>query len=217
VSSFEIDGRTYGGSRVAADDNRLAQMQDAFPDARTVLEVGCIDGGTTFILARSPGVHVTALDPRSDNIARARFAQRQLRVANVHFVVHDVEVDSIRALGRFDVAACLGLLSHLPNPADVVDDMAAAAEGVFLWTHVCGDHEVEAEVGGLPGRWVPEPRPPDPFAGLSPVSFWPTRDALVRRLSTSGLQPRVVVDENEHPHGPAVTVAAARAQPGRVA
>jgi SAM-dependent methyltransferase len=208
VSRFEVGGRAYGGSWDAAQDVRLSRFAQTFRDARTILELGCIDGGATFVLAARPGAQVTAIDPRAANIERARFVQRELGVGNVQFRVHDVEVDAIKSLGRFDTVVSLGLLSHLPNPADAIDDLATAADGVFLWCHVCRDDEVEGRVGDLPGRWVREPRAPDPFAGLSPLSFWPTRDALLERLKMNGFELVLDDDEPEHPHGPALTVAA---------
>jgi hypothetical protein len=132
----------------------------------------------------------------------------------VRFVVHDVEVEPIRSIGRFDAVICLGLLSHLPNPGDVLDDMNGVADGLYLWCHLCREDEARGEAGRLDGRWVREPRPPDLFAGLSPVSFWPTRPALLARLEANGFVPLAVDDEPDHPHGPAIAVIAAKEDGG---
>jgi hypothetical protein len=49
----------------------------------------------------------------------------------------------------------------------------------------------------------------DPLSGLSQESFWPTLDSLKNMLVQSGYRTvRVVQDQPQHPHGPAVTLAA---------
>src|SRR3954464_8373475 len=209
VTSFTIDGVEYGGEHTVDDDRRLPQFWEAFPDARRILELGSLEGGQTFELLRRPGVHVTGVEGRAANLERARFAQRALGVKGVKFLEADLEAKPPSSFGTFDVVFCVGLLYHLPQPWALVDDLRAAAPGVFMWTHYATEEMATDEVDGSPGCHYQELGLEDPLSGLSPRSFWPTLDALVERLRKNGFdQVDLVLDEPDHPHGPTITLAA---------
>ena len=209
VTSFTIDGVEYGGEHTMDDDRRLPQFWEAFPDARRILELGSLEGGQTFELLRRKGVRVTAVEGRAANLERARFAQRAVGAKGVTFVEADLEAQLPSSFGTFDVVFCVGLLYHLPQPWKLVDDMRAAAPGVFIWTHYAADDQATDEVDGSPGRWYDEYGVEDPLSGLSPRSFWPTLGALVDRLRAAGFEHvDLIEDEFDHPHGPSITLAA---------
>jgi SAM-dependent methyltransferase len=209
VTGFEVDGRSYGGPHPFSEDVRLAEFWAAFPDARKILELGSLEGGHTLALARRAGTHVTAVEGRSENLVRARIAQRLLGVHNVEFSEADLDSTPLLSLGRFDAVFCCGLLYHLTRPWDLVDAFRSVAPGVFLWTHYCAEAKVDAELDGSPGCWYGELGRADPLSGLSAQSFWPTLPALVDRLRAAGFaNVETIRDEPDHPHGPTITLAA---------
>ncbi len=209
VTRFTIDGREYGGSVSLDDDRRVRQFFEAFPDARTVLELGSLEGAHTFQLAARAGAHVTAVEGREENLERARFLQRLLAVDNVAFHLADLETARLASFGRFDAVFCCGLLYHLPEPWRLLDDLASASDNVFIWTHVASDEAGDVEIGDLRGCWYEEGGRADMLSGLSPRSFWLTLDSLLDRLTRGGYAVEVL-DEQAHQHGPAVTLAARR-------
>src|SRR5207237_6950169 len=99
---YVLNGVEYGGDYDPATDARTGRFWAAFPEARTVLELGAVEGGLSFELARRPGVQVTAVESRADNVAKARFVQRALGVDNVRFHHADLEVVPPSAFGRHD-------------------------------------------------------------------------------------------------------------------
>ena len=56
TTRFKLHGQTIGGSyEVSEDDPLLRMFTDRAPMARRVLELGCMEGGRTFPLARRAG------------------------------------------------------------------------------------------------------------------------------------------------------------------
>src|SRR5713101_1615996 len=92
ITHFLIDGVESGGQFRALDDPRIDQFFEHFPNVGTILELGSLEGGHTFVLARRPGVErVLALEARVSNIAKARFVQKLLQIDNAQFVEADLE------------------------------------------------------------------------------------------------------------------------------
>jgi hypothetical protein len=210
VTGFTIHGRAYGGRYPATADPRLEQFWRSFPDARTVLELGSLEGGHTLALAGRPQVRrVVGLEGRAANVGRARYVQAKLGVRNVEFAHVNLETGDLRRFGPFDAVACLGLLYHLPRPWELLDRAAAVSPDLFLWTHYVADDRADAEAGGYRGAWVQEFGEADPLSGLSPQSFWPTQSELHRMLRASGFRRIEVIEgQPDHPHGPGLTLAA---------
>jgi hypothetical protein len=212
ITQFHIDGELYGGSTSYIDDQRTDQFHLAFPDARTILELGSLEGGQTFRLAARPGTQVLAVEARAENIEKARFVQQELQIPNVRFACADIERTRPGAFGTFDAIFCSGLLYHLGKPWEFLDSLREAAPGLLLWTHYA-DHVVD-EVNGVPGHWYEEGDTTHPLSGLSPRSFFMTREAIVARLLGAGYSSvEVIEDDPQHEPFACVTLVARDVQP----
>lgn len=213
VTRFHIGGASYGGHYDAGTDQRLDLLHAQFPQARRILELGCLEGGHSFALAARPQVEqVVAVEGRAASLERARFVQRALGVEHagkVSFVQANVERDPLTPLGAFDAVLCLGVLYHLPRPWTLLAEMRRAAPATLLWTHVAPEG-ARLRLGGYRGRLYPEWRFLwEPLSGLSAYSFWPTRSELLRMLADAGYaRSNVLHDDPHHEHGPAITIAA---------
>ncbi|GIX05063.1 MAG: hypothetical protein KatS3mg114_0932 [Planctomycetaceae bacterium] len=183
TTRFRVDGQVVGGSyEVSEDDPLLRGLIDHAPIARRVLELGCMEGGRTFPLARRVG-HVVGVDARREHLQRARLIEQTLGVANVTFLESDLETGDLAALGTFDVVYNVGLLYHLSDPARLLRQCAEVAPEMLLWTHVVDDSDVEHR--GYRGRFTTE-NPTDRIGGLRSRSFRPERSELVRMLDDCG-------------------------------
>ncbi|MFV0443966.1 MAG: glycosyltransferase [Planctomycetaceae bacterium] len=183
TTRFHLRGATVGGSHeVGEDDPLLRAFLDRAPMSRRVLELGCMEGGQTFPLARRVG-HVVAVDARREHLQRARFIERELGVMNVTFLESDIEADDLAALGTFDVIYNVGLLYHLADPARLLMQCAEVAPEMLLWTHVVDDADVEHR--GYRGRFTSE-NATDRIGGLRSRSFRPERTELLRMLGECG-------------------------------
>lgn len=209
VTRFVIGGQAYGGAFDPEADARIPQFFQVFPNVRTILELGSLEGGQTFVLARRPGVQLTCVEARRFNIEKARFVQALLGTDNARFVHADLEKRQLSSFGKFDAIFCSGLLYHLPRPWELLDGLKAAAPRVFLWTQYADPAKVTDVINGFPGHWYQEHGQRDPLSGMSPKSYWITLPALVERLKRNGFDSvRILEDNPGHPNGPSVTLAA---------
>jgi hypothetical protein len=77
VTQFVIDGRTYGGQYDPRTDPRMEWFLQAFPTARTVLDLGALEGAQSFRLAQSATIeNVLGLEVRPAYIDKAEFVSR---------------------------------------------------------------------------------------------------------------------------------------------
>lgn len=208
ITRFTIQGKEYGGDFQVEADRRIPQFFETFPTVRTILELGCLEGGQTFQLAKHADVQITAVEARKFNLEKARYVQQLLEVKNVKFVQADLEKKPLSAFGQFDAVFCSGLLYHLPQPWELLDNLWSASHRVFMWTHYAADNKVTETIAGFPGHWFQESGQADPLSGMSPKSFWITLPALINRLERNGFDHiKIIEDDRYHQNGPCVTLA----------
>ena len=212
ITKFHIDGHDYGGwfDPTPPADVRIDTFAAHFPGARRILELGTLEGGHAFQLARLPGVReVVAVEARESNLERARFVRRVLGIENVKLVQGDLETLAIGSLGWFDAIFCAGLLYHLTRPWDLAHRMRAISPDLFLSTHYAAEDKADTVANGLHGLTYREGGIASPLAGLSPTAFWPTLDSLVRMLKEVGYRDITITkDRPDHLNGPAVHLVA---------
>jgi len=208
VTRFEIDGEAFGGWYDAASggDERVQQFIAAFPGARSVLELGCLEGGHTIAIARALNPRrVVAIEGRAANVERARLVMRAHGLSMVDVRQGDLETLDLRTLGRFDAVFNCGLLYHLPRPWELLRRIARVTRGMYLSTHYSPDDQAVTTVNGYSGFLYGEYGHEDPLSGLSNQSFWPTRSSLLAMLHDAGFGAcNVTYEEPNHPHGPLI-------------
>lgn len=210
-TKFEIAGSSYGGDYDAMNDPRLAAFEKYFPEARTILELGSLEGGHSFGLARMPNVEkVTAIEVRPANIERARFVGQTLGVENVEFIEADLEKTDLASFGKFDAVFCSGLLYHLPEPWKLIEQIARVSPNLFLWTHISGEIEGKKKVNGFRGKYYKEHGWLDSLSGASKNSFWLTLGSLIHLLTANGYRQVHIIENYTHANGQAVLLAARR-------
>ena len=211
VTKFTVDGRAFGGDFDAMHDARIEQFTRAFPSARSVLELGSLEGGHTIALARQPSVsHVLGLEGRRDNLRRAKFVKRVLGVHNVEFKhVNLEEPHALEGFGTHDAVFCCGLLYHLPRPWELLAQITTVTDNLFLSTHVCMPENASTAREGYEGTWYDEHGIDDPLSGLSNRSFWPTLESLEAMVRDAGFaQVETMRIDEHHPNGPIVELSA---------
>lgn len=210
ITKYELHGENSGGWFDAPNDPRLAFFRQCFPAARRILELGALEGGHTIGLARLPGVEsVLGVEGRAASLARARLAQQLFGIENIELIPGNLEEMLLAELGQFDVIFCSGLLYHLPEPWRLVEQFAAVAPGVFLWTHCSTEALADTFAQGYKGRRQTEGGEAEALSGLSPDSFWPTLGSLLSMFTQNGFREvRLFGHDPNQVNGPAVTLAA---------
>ncbi|HEX8076323.1 MAG TPA: class I SAM-dependent methyltransferase, partial [Chthoniobacterales bacterium] len=178
------------------------------PDAKTILELGALEGAHSFILARQPRVErVVALEGRERNLRKARFVQDLLGIRNLEFAQANLEDADLAQFGKFDAVFCCGLLYHLPEPWKLIERLPAVAPSLFIWTQYAAENEARDLGNGWRGKIHIEGGPDEPLSGLSGTATWLTLQSLRDVLAASGYQTiEVLCDDPAHANGPAVTL-----------
>jgi hypothetical protein len=91
ITQYNIDGVKYGGNLSFGSDIRVNWFFDCFPDAHTILELGCLEGGQTFELAKKQGMDITSIEGRTNNLSKAEFVRKLLKIKNVKFIHANLE------------------------------------------------------------------------------------------------------------------------------
>jgi SAM-dependent methyltransferase len=210
ITKYTIHGTESGGWFDAPNDPRIGLFRRCFPKAPRIMELGSLEGGHTIALARLAGVEtVLGIEGRRANLDRALLAKELLAVPNIKFIQANLEQVQLSQFGHFDVIYCSGLLYHLPEPWRLVEQFAAVAPGLFLWTHYASEACADLFAESYKGLRQSEGGADDALSGLSPDSFWPTLGSLCTMLAMHGFsEVRLLANDLEHEHGPAVTVAA---------
>lgn len=210
VTKFVISGREYGGTYDALNDRRVDQFFQFFPDAKTILELGSLEGGHAFSLAKLPGVkRIVGIEGRQKNIDKARFIQTLLGIGNVEFKRANFENCDLSAFGQFDAVFCVGLLYHLQRPWEFLNQISQVSTNLFMWTHYAEELRAKEVIEGFKGLFYRESGLADPLSGLSTTSFWSTLDSLKLMLQRHGFKNIQIIEDNPtHPHGPCITLAA---------
>ncbi len=69
VTRFTIASQTYGVTYFDAEaDIRIPQFFASFPNVREILELGCLEVGQTFQLAKQASVRITAIEAQRKNL-----------------------------------------------------------------------------------------------------------------------------------------------------
>ena len=208
ITRFTINRVEYGGA-YNPSDRRIPQFFARFPDVRTILELGSLEGGQTFLLAQHPGVaRVLGIEGRVANIEKATFVRSVLGINNAEFLQANLEQVDLTSFDRFDIVFCCGLLYHLPEPWKLIRQLPQIASRLFLWTVYARDEEAPLEVEGLRGKEQCEGGPDEARSGLSPKSIWLTLDSIKELLKRSGYQRVEIIEKATGVYGLTVTLAA---------
>ncbi|MFN2474734.1 MAG: class I SAM-dependent methyltransferase [Chthoniobacterales bacterium] len=209
-TKFIVDGHSYGGDYFVEGDERITQFLDAFPNSKSILDLGALEGGHSVVFAQHlPLARIVAIEGRPSNFEKACWIKEAVNAHNLELVCENLEEMSLATLGSFDAVFCVGLLYHLPKPWELLQRLAAASSRLFLWTHYAREGEANLLEDGYRGSAYREFGWEDPYSGLSPSSFWPTRETLFEMLEQTGfVRHQIIRDDPSFSPGPAITLVA---------
>jgi hypothetical protein len=211
------------------EDPRISWAIREFGDLtrRSVLELGPLEGGHTWLLTRA-GAQVTAIEAQSRAYLKCLISKELLQMTEARFLLGDF-MEYLRAgCPHYDVCVASGVLYHMRDPAETLALLAGAADRMMLWTHVY-DQDVVTARPDLSQRFT------EHFAanhrgfahtlhryeyadaltftgfcgGTSDHANWISRGDLLRALDYFGWRVNAVAfEEPHHPNGPALAVIA---------
>lgn len=214
ITKYTIDGEDFGGYFDAMNDARIDQFFGVFPEVETVLELGSLEGGHSFALARNPRVkRVVAIEGREPNVKRSELVKGVLKDEKVEFVIGDIEKLDFDKFGKFDAVFCSGLLYHLPRPWELIPKLARLSDNIFIWTQISDELKAKKVREGRRGKFYREGGIFDPLSGMSRKSFWLTLGSLMELLTENGFRETKIIEHSlTHPKGHAVTLASTKGE-----
>jgi SAM-dependent methyltransferase len=196
VSKFVVDGVEYGGKYDPRTDPRTDWFHHEFPRARTVLDLGSLEGAQSLRLAERTSIDsILGLEARPVSIEKANFVRDLFGADKVRFAPANLETAELADFGRFDAVFCAGVLYHLPEPWRLIEQIARVSRNLFLWTHFAGEDQVDRTLNGYRGMLYRELGWEDPQSGVSPDSFWLSFDSLLSMLGDHGFEIQRVIDK----------------------
>jgi hypothetical protein len=149
-------------------DNRIAWAIETLGgvSGKRVLDLEPMEGGHTHMLERAGASSVTAIEASEEYLRRAS--------------------------ERFDVVIACGVLYHMKNPVEVIQNMARIADSVYVWTHYCIPERMAA-ISHMKGRY----------------SHWLGREDYLGAMRHAGFNHFTIeVDDVEHVNGPCISLIA---------
>jgi SAM-dependent methyltransferase len=196
---------TYPAAGWLMSENGIFQaarrlLQIVYPEdlkGRSIVDIGCLEGGFTTEFARL-GMAATGIEVRESNYRNCLRIKAGTNLPELRFVRDDAT--NIGNYGPFDAVFICGLLYHLDRPRQFLADAARICRRVlFLETHVThADRTPSVDIyklsevtenEGLRGRWYPE------YGDLTPEGARPDEMGIVVEqqvlLGSEGVPPAV--------------------------
>ncbi|MGH2904598.1 MAG: class I SAM-dependent methyltransferase [Solirubrobacteraceae bacterium] len=200
-------------------------------NAAKCVELGPLEGGHSYMLEKAGAGSVTAVEANREAYLKCLIVKELLGMRRCLFLCGDV-VEYLKATEeKFDVCWCMGILYHMVDPVQLIDLTSQRASQLYMWTHyydaaklAVSEHEGRAFANGTPSeathKGYRHQLHRQDYGGTSglrgfwggtrPFSNWLTLEGLMGALEHFGWsEVRTQLDE-DHPHGPSVSLVAVR-------
>lgn len=139
ASKIPIDGVNTGATPLFEDPRvpwAIAQLARFGIDLShcDVLELGPLEGGHSFSLARNGAKSVTAIEANKSAFLKCLVAREVLGYERVKFLLGDAISFLQETRDSYDIAFASGFLYHMQDPVRCLELIAKPVRALFLWT-----------------------------------------------------------------------------------
>jgi hypothetical protein len=120
----------FEDSRIAWAASQLGGFQN-----KSVLELGPLEGGHTYMIERAGAASVTAIEANTRAYLKCLVVKEILDLKRSHFLCGDFMAFLRSNTQKFDVSIASGVLYHMQNPVELIQLLAATSNQVMFWTH----------------------------------------------------------------------------------
>jgi hypothetical protein len=229
-SKLPVDG-VEAGPLSLFDDDRMHWAMARFGglSGRSVLELGPLEGGHTYLLDRA-GARVLAVEAQTRAYLRCLIAKELLGMSRARFVLGDFNAYLSETTETYDACFACGVLYHVRDPLETLVMISKVTSWLFLWTHYYdpgivnasdllrprfGEHE-QADHTGFPHtlyrfNYDSALQLKGYCGGNAEYANWLSRDDLLDALVHLGWHvDDIGFDTPDHPHGPALALIATK-------
>lgn len=212
---------TFCDERISWAASKLGGFRD-----HDVLELGPLEGGHTYMMEKMGARQVTAIEGNPSAYLKCLIAKEVVGLTKATFLLGDFLAHLKEPATRYDSCIACGVLYHLLDPADAIQDLGKVCKRVFIWTHFYDVEQIQRspslanrfsgptirELGGNNYQYYKYSYGADKehkayCGGLAAGSVWMSLASLRLCLESAGF---AIVDERleQNPNGPAVWIAA---------
>ena len=206
------------------EDDRLSWFLSLNPvKNKTILELGPLEGGHTYMLEKNGGAIVEAIEGSKNSFFKCLIVKNLYNLKS-KFYLGDFVNYVKTCKNKYDVIFASGVLYHMHDPLDFLENISKLSDTIFLWTHYCTKedtgfaqkHPIVSQYHGKEitmyqcnyGESVNRPNFP---GGIRPVAYWMDRQSILDVLSILGFNELTIGCETPVTEaGPAFCVLAKR-------
>ncbi len=222
------------GTAKLFEDPRITWFLEAVGGAKgkTVLELGPLEGGHSYMLEQAGCAQVTAIEANTRAYLKCLVTKELFNLQRVHFLCEDF-IEYLRQTDtKTDLCVASGVLYHMVNPVELLALLAQRCQSsLMIWTHYYDPtiisnssvhapkfrEKLESEFMGfthtLYRREYETALNWGGFCGGSAsYSYWLLKEDILKALQHFGFSNiRINFDTPDHPNGPAFALVADRA------
>lgn len=127
------------GASTLFADGRIEWFLSHVPDIEnaSILELGPLEGGHTFMLEKAGAKRVTAVEANGKAWLKCLAVKETMGLQRCHFLLGDFVKYLEQSSEQFDAAVACGILYHLIDPHRLFSLLKKSCKGpVFLWTMI---------------------------------------------------------------------------------
>ncbi|MCX7304224.1 MAG: class I SAM-dependent methyltransferase [Hyphomicrobiales bacterium] len=221
---------TSPGHAQLFEDGRISWLSEILGGlaGRSVLELGPLEGGHTYMLQNAGAERVVSVEANSRSFLKCLCIKQIFKLDNVDFLYGDARRYIRDTSDFFDVCIASGILYHMQNPVEFIRDLSRVSDTLFIWTHYY-DKDI---IKGLSAQneqfspveeifidgnvyWMSRRRYASALdwagfsGGSSDHAMWLTRESLFKALAMYGFAIKEMgFDHPSHQNGPSLAIVA---------
>jgi hypothetical protein len=218
------DAPLFEDPRIAWGFDRLGGVE-----GRTVLELGPLEGGHSYMAQIAGASHVTAVEANDKAYLKCLVVKELFGLDRCSFLCGDALEFLAAGDEKFDLCIASGILYHMVEPVRLIELISSRARRLIMWTHFYDDDALAnrrlakrlgaaqaSEHAGFAHRvhrhrYGSDTRLGGFCGGTQPYSHWLPREELLRALAHFGWgDVEIAFEEKSHPNGPALALVATR-------
>lgn len=199
-------------------------------DGQTVLELGPLEGGHTYMLEQAGAASVLGIEANTLAYMKCLISKEIMGMSRARFLLGDFDKFLAETQERFDFILASGVLYHMVDPIQTLANMVRITDEIFIWSHFFDDTAMpvgdprralftgETLVKEIDGnrltyqlRGYGDSTAYKSFiGGIAPGSVWLDKNETISFLEAYGFQVVQAFEHDDHPHGPAACLYAKR-------
>ncbi|WP_179228431.1 class I SAM-dependent methyltransferase [Leptolyngbya ohadii] len=212
------------GAAPLFEDARIQWAAEQFGgfEGKTVLELGPLEAGHTYMMEQFGASSITAVEANSRSFLKCLIVKEVLDLKRSHFVYSDCIEFLKSSSAQYDICIASGILYHMVNPAELIARASQVSQKLFVWTHYYDPAVITGEPRFAVKFPSTEEREYDGFrhtlhryeyqaalgwsgfcGGSAPHSNWMSREDILNCCKHFGFSEiHINFDHQDHPNGP---------------